>query len=68
MKVDSYVLETNVHYPTDWNLLWDAARKSIEILSSLYEKLALQGWRKKAYWKRQLKQSMRAFSKINKTV
>lgn len=67
VKVDSYVLETNVHYPTDWNLLWDAARKSIEILSSLYEKLGLQGWRKKAYWKRQLKQSMRAFSKINKT-
>ena len=66
VKVDSYVLETNVHYPSDWNLLWDAARKSIEILSSLYEKLGLQGWRKKAYWKRQLKQSMRAFSKIKK--
>ena len=66
VKVDSYVLETNVHYPTDWNLLWDAARKSIEILSSLYEKLGLQGWRKKAYWKRQLKQSMRTFVKINK--
>ena len=66
VKVDSYVLETNVHYPTDWNLLWDAARKSIEILSSLYEKLGLQGWRKKAHWKRQLKQTMRAFSKINK--
>ena len=43
MKVDSYVLETNVHYPSDWNLLWDAARKSIEILSSLYEQLGLQG-------------------------
>ena len=24
VKVDSYVLETNVHYPTDLNLLWDA--------------------------------------------
>ena len=67
IKVDSYVLETNVHYPTDWNLLWDAARKSIEILSSLYEKLGLQGWRKKAYWKRQLKQAMRTFTKVNKS-
>ena len=55
VKVDSYVLETNVHYPTDLNLLWDAARKSIEILSQLYERLGLEGWRKKAYWKRQLK-------------
>jgi hypothetical protein len=51
VKADSYVLETNVHYPTDLNLLWDAARKSIEILSSLYEQLGLQGWRKKAHWK-----------------
>src|SRR5438034_1144204 len=23
-KTDSYVLETNVHFPTDLNLLWDA--------------------------------------------
>ena len=65
VKADSYVLETNVHYPTDLNLLWDAARKSIEILASLYEQLGLQGWRKKAYWKRQLKQAMRACAKIN---
>lgn len=67
VKVDSYVLETNVHYPTDLNLLWDAARKSIEILSSLYEKLGLEGWRKKAYWKRQLKKAMRACAKINRS-
>ena len=67
VKADSYVLETNVHYPTDLNLLWDAARKSIEILSSLYEQLGLQGWRKKAYWKRQLKKAMRACGKINRS-
>jgi hypothetical protein len=66
VKVDSYVLETNVHDPTDLNLLWDAARKSIEILSSLYEQLGLEGWRKKAYWKRQLKQAMRGCYKVNK--
>ncbi|MCE7911199.1 MAG: ISNCY family transposase, partial [Candidatus Brocadia sp. AMX3] len=28
IKVDTYVLETNVHFPTDMNLLWDAGRKS----------------------------------------
>ena len=67
VKVDSYVLETDVHYPTDLNLLWDASRKSIEILSSLCEKLGLEGWRKKAYWKRQLKQAMRACAKINRS-
>lgn len=32
-KTDSFVLESNVHYPTDCNLLWDASRKCIELLS-----------------------------------
>ena len=27
LKVDTYVLETDVHFPTDLNLLWDAGRK-----------------------------------------
>ncbi len=27
---DSFVLETNVHFPTDLNLLCDAVRKAIE--------------------------------------
>ena len=26
---DSFVVETNVHYPTDINLLFDATRKTI---------------------------------------
>jgi hypothetical protein len=27
VKVDTYVLEADVHFPTDLNLLWDAGRK-----------------------------------------
>jgi len=30
IKVDSYVLETDVHFPTDLNLLWDAGRKCVD--------------------------------------
>ena len=60
VKTDSYVLESNVHYPTDCNLLWDAARKCVELLSGLHEKLDLPGWRKGKYWKRQIKNAMRA--------
>jgi hypothetical protein len=25
-KTDSFVVESNVHFPTDYNLLWDSAR------------------------------------------
>jgi hypothetical protein len=30
VKVDTYVLETDVHFPTDLNLLWDAGRKCVD--------------------------------------
>jgi IS5 family transposase len=59
VKTDSYVLESNVHHPTDCNLLWDAARKCVELLSQLHEKLDVPGWRKGKLWKRQLKTAKR---------
>jgi len=64
LKTDSYVVECNVHYPTDCNLLWDAARKCIELLSDLQEGLGLAGWRKAKFWKRQIKNAMRACERI----
>ncbi len=36
-RCDSFVVETNVHYPTDINLLLDAMRKIITLMHSLYE-------------------------------
>ncbi len=65
-KTDSFVLETDVHFPTDLNLLWDANRKSIEISKRLSEKLELEGWRKDQDWKRQLKGLMRHCGRINR--
>ncbi len=32
LKVDSYVVETDVHFPTDLNLLWDAGRKCVDLI------------------------------------
>jgi len=55
VKVDSYVLETNVHFPTDLNLLWDASRKCIALVSQMCEALQLAGWRKYKAWRHQLK-------------
>jgi len=60
VKTDSYVLETNVHYPTDVNLLWDAGRKSVELTGRLCESMGLPGWRKAKTWTRQLKNAKRA--------
>ncbi|MBE7446432.1 MAG: hypothetical protein HS132_14805 [Planctomycetia bacterium] len=37
MKMDTYVLETHVHFPTDMNLLWDAGRKSLDMIEDAIE-------------------------------
>ena len=65
-KADTYVLETNVHFPTDINLLWDASRKCIEGLEGLCDALGLPGWRKAKHWKRKVKGAMRWIQRIQK--
>jgi len=62
-RTDSFVLETNVHYPTDANLLWDASRKCIEISTALSDIFNLEGWRKHLDWKSRIKTACRKFEK-----
>ena len=65
VKVDSYVLETDVHFPTDLNLLWDAGRKCVDPVEGLLDSgYALPGWRKFKSWRRQLKACERAASQV----
>jgi len=60
LKTDSFVTESNVHFPTDYNLLWDSARKSIDMVTKFQEKYNLEGWRKIKNWRNDLKNKMRA--------
>ena len=65
IKVDTYVLETDVHFPTDLNLLWDAGRKCVDLIEQVRAQpgCALPGWRKAKDWRRQLKACERATSR-----
>lgn len=65
LKTDSFVVENNVHFPTDYNLLWDSARKSIDMVSKLQKKHNLAGWRKLSDWRNDLKNKMRALGKAS---
>jgi hypothetical protein len=65
IKVDTYVLETDVHFPTDLNLLFDAGRKCLDLIQK-YEKVLgydLPGWRKLEDWRRRFKAAERVASK-----
>ena len=65
LKTDSFVVESNVHFPTDYNLLWDSARKSLDMASKFQEKYKLPGWRKINDWRCGLKNNMRALGKAS---
>ena len=68
IKVDTYVLETDVHFPTDLNLLWDAGRQCLDLLAKYRDQFGytLPGWRKAKAWRCQLKSSERTVSQILK--
>lgn len=66
LKSDSFVVESNVHFPTDYNLLWDSARKCLDTVSKFLEKYDnLDGWRKMENWKQGLKGLMRELGKAS---
>ena len=66
IKVDTYVLETDVHFPTDLNLLWDAGRKCVDLIEKYRDQFGydLPGWRKAKDWRRRLKGLERLTSKV----
>ena len=58
-RCDSFVVETDVHYPTDINLLYDAMRKVIELTGRWCERDEISDWRQYRYNVRHLKGLMR---------
>ena len=63
LKTDSFVVETNVHFPTDYNLLLDSARKCLDMVSKIQQKHNISGWRKMHDWSNDLKNKMRALGR-----
>lgn len=63
LKSDTYVLETNVHFPTDLNLLWDSLRKGLDVIEQMRkEDSRITGWRKIKSIRRDVKRQFRKTS------
>ena len=58
-RCDSFVCETNVHFPTDINLLFDAMRKVIKLTAELSDRHGFSDWRQHAYNVNHTKKLMR---------
>ncbi|MGV1080901.1 MAG: ISNCY family transposase [Candidatus Nanopelagicales bacterium] len=62
LKTDSYAVETNVHFPTDLNMMWDSGRKCLDMVKDLREIANIKGWRKIKNIRKTFKSQFRATS------
>jgi len=67
LKTDSFVVKTNVHFPTDYNLLWDSARKCLDVVCKLLKSndISAIGWRKINDWRKTFKNFSRQIGQIS---
>ena len=63
-RCDSFVVETDVHYPTDVNLLWDAMRCLLRELGRAAKKHHIARWRQ---WRHLTQGVKKCFNKVRST-
>jgi len=66
-RCDSFVVETDVHYPTDINLLFDAMRKVITLVAILCTLCGLSGWRQSKHNIKTIKRLFRKAQQLKRS-
>jgi transposase, IS5 family len=65
VRADSFVTETDIHYPTESSLIWDGVRKIIPLCVALTAELGVGGWRQHQHLQKRIKQAVRLISQIS---
>lgn len=65
VRADSFVIETNIHYPTESSLIWDGVRKLAPLGHRLASSLGIQGWRQAKHLRQKIKQQVREIARIS---
>ena len=60
-RCDSFVVETEVEYPTDVRLLWDALRVLLKLMGVLQEEYGVAGWRQ---YRKLLEKGRKLFQRV----
>jgi hypothetical protein len=64
---DSFVVETDVHYPTDTNLLFDAIRKMISLIAIICSEVGITAWRQSHNNIIKVKRLLRSIQKLRRS-
>ena len=63
-RCDSFVVETDVHFPTDVSLLFDAVRRVLQLMHKACKRHSVCGWRQHKHLQKKLK---RLYNRIRKS-
>ena len=65
VRADSFVIETDIHYPTESSLIGDGVRKIVPLCVALARELGVGGWRQHRHLQKRIKQAVRLISQIS---
>jgi hypothetical protein len=64
---DSFVVETDVHHPTDTNLLFDATRKMISLIAIICSEIGITAWRQSHHNIKKVKRLLRGIQRLKRS-
>lgn len=65
VRVDSFVVETDIHYPTESTLIGDGMRKIIPLCIELASMIGEPGWRQGKHLQKRIKEHVRQIGRIS---
>jgi len=65
VRADSFVVETNIHYPTESSLIGDGMRKIIPLCVDLAAEIGESGWRQSKHLLKRVKADVRTIAQIS---
>lgn len=66
-RADSFVVETNIHYPTESSLIFDGIRKVIELSAALATTMHLPGWRQSEHLLKKVKNLVQEIGRVSRS-
>lgn len=67
VRGDSFVVETNIHYPTESGLIFDGLKKICDLAPQLAEMIGVVGWRQSKSLLKKCKRAARAVGRVKKS-
>jgi len=66
VRGDTFVVETNIHYPTESSLIGDGLRKVVTLAARLAAEQGLPGWRQHDHWLHKVKKQVQGIGRASR--